>query len=156
MAKTKPAQDKLDALGIDALCDMILNGKSQRDIATALGIDNAQLVRWLAADPHRSACAKEARADAAKHWDEEAERVIANATDPLGFQKARELAHHYRWRAKAVAPRDYSDKVTLTGDADAPLQIQQDITHAVDLKGVSDSELSNLIGILTKAAQNAS
>jgi len=47
---------------------------------------------------------------AAAAWDEKSELLLTNAKDNFELMKAKELAHHYRWRAKAIAPRDYGDK----------------------------------------------
>ena len=44
-------------------------------------------------------------------WDERAGDVIQQAADPFELAKAKELAHHYRWRASKIAPRDYGDRI---------------------------------------------
>lgn len=83
-------------------------------IARNIGVSQGSLIAWIAADSERSARTKEARAHTALAWEEKAERGIAEASDPFELSKAKELAHHYRWRASKIAPRDYGDKVEQT------------------------------------------
>lgn len=123
MAPPSIARDKLDALGIDAFCDAIMECHSMTHIAHSLDVSIGSLVSWLAADSDRSARSREARARTALLWEERAEDRISNATDPFSLSKAKELAHHYRWRASKIAPRDYGDKMQqeITGKDGAPL-----------------------------------
>jgi hypothetical protein len=109
--------EALDALGIDAVCDRIADGATLTAIAAEIEVSKGSLLAWLAADPDRSARAREARSLSARGWDEQAEAEIRRATDAFELAKARELAQHYRWRAAKIAPRDYGDKVQLA-DAD--------------------------------------
>jgi len=139
---------KLEALGIDAILQEVIAGNSFTNIAKAQNIGIASLLNWIEADPDRIARAREARAQSAKIWDEKAEYVLQIAGDPFELAKARELASHYRWRAKAVAPRDYGDKVTNehTGAGGGPITLA-----AVDLTGLSDAELVQMQTLLGKA-----
>jgi hypothetical protein len=61
---------------------------------------------------------------AAQTYDEMAVEVVVEAADPFELAKAKELAVHYRWRAKAANPRKYGDKVQneITGANGGPLQ----------------------------------
>ena len=108
------AQDKINAYGLDAICDDILNGKSLREIARNLGVDIAQLCRWKA-QPQHSARVSDAMAATAEYWDQVAVDGIAQASDPFELAKAKELAHHYRWRASKIAPKLYGDKQSVEG-----------------------------------------
>lgn len=107
----REGQDKLDALGIDAFCDRICSGESQTSIAQSLGVGFATLSRWIAADPERSARVREARISAARAYEELAEQGLRDAIDPFELSKAKELAHHYRWKSAKSDPRQYGDKV---------------------------------------------
>lgn len=107
MAKT------LDELGIDWLCDKLTDGESQTAISRELGIGIASLSRWIAGDPDRSARAREARIAAARAFEERAAEVIERAADPFGLAKAKELAHHYRWKASKANPREYGEKIEI-------------------------------------------
>lgn len=115
-AKPPTARQKLEIEGIDSIISRMSGGESQASIATSLGIHKGEFSDWLAADSERSARAREARILSARHWDEQAESVLIGADDdkPGSIAKARELASHYRWRAKCYAPREYGDKLDLT------------------------------------------
>lgn len=121
MSRAGEAITKLDAYGVEAVCADIGDGKSLTAIAKEQGVSIGSLLTWCEADPERSARVREARTLMARFWDEEAERVIEQAGDDFELKKAKELAHHYRWRGSKIAPRDYGDRTTLAGDPDAPL-----------------------------------
>src|SRR5574340_1225015 len=102
-------KDILDAYGIDAICTRIAGGESQRSIAKSLGVHDGSFIEWLAAIPERSERARESRRIAAVIWDERAEEVLLGMTEsPMGIARANALASHFRWRAKAHNPRDFS------------------------------------------------
>ncbi len=126
--KASPAKGKLDALGIDALCAMIIDGITMTDAANRLDVSIGTLISWIEGDVERSARAREARVKSARIWDEKATQAIEDASDQFELSKAKELAHHYRWRAAKIAPRDYGDKVQteVTGADGGP--IEQSIT----------------------------
>ena len=105
---------------IDDICKHIANGISLREIAQMEGISPGTLSEWIEADAERSARARASRILAARLWDDMATSVIDSATDSFELAKAKELAHHYRWRASKIAPRDYGDKVAIGGDSNAP------------------------------------
>lgn len=119
-----------DDLGIERLCDMILAGNLIEEICRELGVGHASLIDWVAKDEQRSKLTKEARIHSARTFEEKAEQVIRDAADPFQLAKAKELAHHYRWRASKIAPRDYGDKVAIGGADDLP-----------PIKTVSDEQL---------------
>jgi hypothetical protein len=122
--KPAPAQDKAAAFGVDAICAALIEGCTLTDLAGKIGIGIARLIAWIEADPERSARTREARTKAARLWDEKATQVIEEAKDGFGLAKAKELAHHYRWRASKVAPKEYGDKVQLGQAEDfQPLQV---------------------------------
>jgi hypothetical protein len=108
-----PVVSPLDALGIDEVCDRIVGGESQTSIAISAGVHVATLCRWLAADPQRSARAREARLASASGSADKAEEVLAAAADPFQLAKARELASHYRWKASKANPREFGEKLEI-------------------------------------------
>lgn len=121
------------SLDIEKVCDMIVEGNSMGQIAKASGCSLANLIRWIELDAERSARAKDARVLAARYWDEQAEQVIKDASNALEVTKARELASHYRWRAKAIAPRDYGDRqqVDMTATVKTVTQMTDDELMAI-------------------------
>jgi hypothetical protein len=136
MAPKPKAREALDAYGIDAVCRDIADGVSVKEIAAKAGASFGTMSVWLHSDPDRSARATEARRHTARLWDEQAEAEIKAATDPFEVARARELASHYRWRAKMVDPSRYGDKQQheLTGKDGGPIQFAS--TAVADLNAL--------------------
>lgn len=126
--KKAPAKEKIAAIGVDVVVQRVIEGRSYREIASEFGVAVSTLHDWIEADPERSHACACARERSAQTWDEKAVEEIELATNQFELQKARELAVHYRWRAKAVNPRRYGDKVQteLTGANGGP--IDQNLT----------------------------
>ena len=103
----------LDTLGLDWLCDKLTAGETQTAICAELGMGIATLGRWIAADAERSARVREARIAAARSFDEKAEEGLRLASDPFSLARAKELAHHYRWKASKADPRGYGEKIEI-------------------------------------------
>ena len=61
------------SIGIDRVCDSVLEGKSLRDIAAEAGAPISTLLLWIASNPDHAARVREARIVAAQMWDEQAE-----------------------------------------------------------------------------------
>jgi hypothetical protein len=130
-------QDKLDALGLQGLCALILEGHSVTRIAGQLGISKGAMLNWIAADPDRSARVKEAREQSAEADADRAENVLMEATTAVEVARARELAAHYRWKAKTSNPKRYGDKL----EVDSTLKVNE----------LSDGDLDKQISRLAAA-----
>jgi transposase len=141
-AKTSPppltGRGKLDALGIDALVEKIIEGKLQREICRDIGVAISSMVDWIAEDDERARRVKEARRAAARTYEEQAEQVIRDAAVRFELAKAKELAHHYRWRASRMDPA-YSEKVAIGAATDLP-----------PLRSLSDADLDARIAAKMK------
>lgn len=143
MGQAPIAIEKLDLIGIDALCERLAEGISMTQIAKESGVSLNALHRWCSDEEH-SARILIARSYAATLWDDKAEQGFIEAEDMFQLTKARDLAHHYRWRASKIAPRVYGDKlgiehtgnVTLVVDTGVPLRVVHQeptaIEHAPD------------------------
>lgn len=134
--------NKLDELGIDGFCAMLVAGKSRAQISREIGVSPASVVEWLAKDPEYSARAREASLESADAYADMAEDILA-ALPPDASQaqitQARELAHHYRWMAAKRRPQTYSERV------------QQDVNTKVEVT-LSDEELNDRIADLARKA----
>jgi hypothetical protein len=112
------AKKKLDAIGIDAICDMIEIDMSIADIADKIKINRSTL-RDYCLYPDNLARVAVSRLIAARYNDDEALRILqslpSDAT-PAQIAQARELAHHHRWRAGIRAPREYGNKIGIEHD----------------------------------------
>lgn len=132
-------QSEFNGLTEDEIISAIEGGKSIARIAAELGVNRSTLSRWLRADEQRSARAREARELSADAYDEAAEDAITTAADPFELAKAKEMAHHLRWRASKIAPRRYGEKLQLGGAEDLPplqgLADEQLLRRAAELLG---------------------
>lgn len=133
---------KLDEFGVEALCDAIRVPMSMIEISHGLGISQGTLIAWISATPERSARVRDARTATAQHWDNEATELIKIARTPFQLAKAKELAHHFRWRAAKIAPRDYGDKLAIGGASDLP-PVQS--VAKLDVSGLSTEALAEIM-----------
>jgi hypothetical protein len=124
------AQQALDTEGLESICARVCDGETLTGIAHSLDVSFGSLQTWLEAVPERSARVKEARRRAARMWDEKALKGIEEAADAFALAKAKEAAHHLRWRASKIAPADYGDRqaVELSGKDGGPIQTQAVLT----------------------------
>jgi hypothetical protein len=118
----------------DEIVERIMNGESQASIARSQGISCSHMCAWVLANAERTAKIKEARAISARHWDEEAVNELRSADTSVAGSVAiaREIASHYRWRAKAYNPVEYGDRTVLAGTG-------RDDAIAVDVRESSDN-----------------
>ena len=122
------SRDALDTYGLDKVCGAIMEGKSLTLIAKEAKSSLTRLLVWIDADAERSARVREARRAMAKVWDEKAEQGITEAADDFELKKAKELAHHYRWRSSKVAPGDYGDRLQHANDPENPMPSSMTVT----------------------------
>ena len=118
------SRDKLDAIGVEAIAEKIAAGETYRKITAEAQVSIGAFCAWIESDPERSQACARAREISGQSCDEKAEEEIANARDQFELAKAKELAVHWRWRAKAVNPRRYGDKVQteLSGSVGVTIQ----------------------------------
>jgi hypothetical protein len=119
-ARPSPSQDRLDAAGADTICTKIAEGTSYRQIAAEYKVGLGRLAAWIEADAERSRACARAREIAATAFDERALEGLEAASEPFELARAREVASHLRWRAKAANPKRYGEKVAHGGTDDLP------------------------------------
>jgi predicted transcriptional regulator len=107
----------IEAFGLEAILDLVEDGKTHVEIAEEVGVDRRTLRRWLDDDDARRRAVQRAFEDSAAEDDRRALRVISDLdkdATPALIARAREMASHYRWRAKARNQKVYGDKQELT------------------------------------------
>jgi hypothetical protein len=82
-------------------------------VARENSVSFAALHEWINLNSERSARVNAVRQLMAHYWQEKAESVLESAPDEFELKRAKELAHHYRWRASKIAPKDYGDRVAV-------------------------------------------
>ena len=119
---------KMDALGIDALCERIEKGESVGQIADALSMPRRTVWNWINADVARAVRARESLRKSAFDYDDKAEEVLKSLKPEASqaeIARARELAQHYRWRASKRNPKDFGDKLDLNHGGEVKLTDDQ-------------------------------
>jgi len=92
---------------IDDICEMIIQGRTYRDIAEKYNWPLGTLFNFLY-KPEHSLKTKQAREYSAHILVDAAEAVLAQAKDyPQYTVIAIQLAHHYRWKASMLNKRSY-------------------------------------------------
>ena len=110
MKRNRESKANFAGVSEDDIIRRIEDGEALAAIATSVGRARSKLTEWLQADDERWERSARARTSAAGAWDEKAEQELGDALDPFALAKAKERAHHYRWRASKTAPRLYGDK----------------------------------------------
>lgn len=111
----------LEAFGMEALCTLLRDGESYEAIARRLKMPRSVVWKWVNKDEERALAAREALTASADAIDEKAEQVLKDIPSDgtkADVARARELAAHYRWQAKARNPKVYGDKQQIGLDAD--------------------------------------
>lgn len=114
--------DKLDAIGIDALCERIESGETYREMAADIGVSVGLLTKWLTNDAHREQSAR-ALNNSAESWLDRGLHALntADGSDArLGAEitRARAIAQECARRAAIRNPK-YSERHTVQhADAD--------------------------------------
>lgn len=107
---TEVATINLDDSHIDSILELLIQGVHYREIANQYNTSLFSLFKYLHCEKH-SARVKEAREYAAHILVDKAELLLAQAKDnPSWMMAARELAHHYRWKASMIYGRQYAQK----------------------------------------------
>lgn len=117
---------KLDAVGIDVICEKVADCNTLQVIAGEVGISKGSLIAWLANYPDQYARAREAQADKL------AEDIIAIAddssrdvyrdengnerTDSEVVQRSKLRVDARKWLAGKMAPKKYGDRLNLDAD----------------------------------------
>lgn len=135
---SKEVQDKLNAVGMDKICERTADCVPMRTIAKDIGVDWSTLVAYINATPERIqqyARAREAQAD------KFAEEILAIAddgtndtytdanglvrTDQEVIGRSRLRVDSRKWLASKMFPKRYGDKVTSehTGEGGGPVKI---------------------------------
>jgi hypothetical protein len=133
--KPAPLKDKLDAVGIEAVCERVSDCETLQSIADSVGVSKGTLITWLARHADQYVRAREAQADKL------AEDILAIADDGSNdtyqtddgevtnhdvIARSRLRVDARKWLAGKMAPKKYGDKLAVGGSDDMPpIQVQK-------------------------------
>lgn len=123
MKKIKSTQ-KLNEKSIDKIVEMITAGMTLTAIAKSFGVHVSTLLDYIDKDSQRSARVDDARKKSAKIVVDNAEDLLSNSTDKFSLYKANLLAHHMRWKASKIAPREFGEKVEVENSGSIGLVVE--------------------------------
>ena len=128
--KLAPAKDKLDEMGIEAVCERIADGWPLHRIASEAGVSKGTLITWLGgANLDHYTRAKEAQADKFAEEiiaiaDEESTTVKGGDDGPVevvfdstAVQRNRLRVDARKWLASKMYPKRYGDRQALDVEA---------------------------------------
>ena len=147
-ARKKPSQAKMEAAGIDWVCEQLEEGRSQRSIARELGVDTMSLNHWLHDNPLQSARAQSAIEAGAEKHEADAYQVLQDTYEMLESaeaphphasalaQLAKERAQA-SWRMAGVRSKRYADHKRS--------EVTVQVTHSVEQ--LPTAELERLVAL---------
>jgi hypothetical protein len=103
---------KLDGK-LDEILDLFSNGDPFREVARKMGVSTRTLHIFLNKDGNKDAY-HAIMQESSDSYASKAEEVLMSApADKYELQRARDLAHHYRWMAAKRNPKKYGDKIDI-------------------------------------------
>jgi hypothetical protein len=132
--KPSPAQDALDSIGIEEICEMIGDCQTLQAIANNASVSKGSLITWLAKHADQYARAREAQAD------KMAEDILQIADDGLNDSYVDEDGNRRtdqdvvarsklridarKWLAGKMAPKKYGDKLDVDAKISGSVVVQ--------------------------------
>lgn len=122
-----PAQDKLRAVGIEAICEKVAECTPLMDIAKEVGVSFGYLSDWLSRPEHIEKYARAREAQADRHADEILRIADDGASDTYIDEHGNERTDQEvvarsklrvdarKWLASKMKPKVYGDKLDLGG-----------------------------------------
>lgn len=112
--KPLTAPQRLDAVGIEAICDYVASGESLQSYCTNNGFSPVTMLRWINADPKRAedyAHARDVRADLTfDRLDDLSDDAVAadNAVTVAGL---RLKCDNIKWKLARMNAKKYGDRI---------------------------------------------
>lgn len=116
-------RERIEAVGIDALCEFVANGESLNAFAKLHGFAYVTLLDWINSDANRSenyAHAREARADLTFDQLDEVSEEATRAATAVEVQGLRLKSDNIKWKLARMNSKKYGEKLALGGADDLP------------------------------------
>jgi hypothetical protein len=142
--KRRDLYDRLDRLGVEWVCDRLIDGRSVRAVARELDASATAILKWLDRDPARMQqyqLARQAQADALVDElidlaDEPVPVGPDGRMDSAAVNDKRLRIDTRKWIASKFRPGSYGDRVAVEATANlSELPPKQIIAKMVDLLG---------------------
>lgn len=110
-------KSKLDGR-LDEILDLFADGETFRGVARIAGVSTRTLNKYLTQKDHVEQYHAVLQ-ESSDSYASMAEEALRNSpADKIEIQRARELAHHYRWMASKRNPKRYGDKLDIESKND--------------------------------------
>ena len=124
---------RLDAIGIDVICDHVASGESLRSWSVENNLPNRSVNDWIEADVYRSAhyaCARDERADVVFDSLDDVSNHAVTAETAVEVAGLRLKSDNIKWKLARMNAKKYGDKIQHGGADDLPA-IKQEHTHGM-------------------------
>lgn len=158
-AKTKPAKkkvaakpkvltarEKLEKVGIEAICERIADLEFYANIAASIGVSRGSLMAYLNDYPDMYARAREARADKMaeeileiadeSRYDTIVDKEGNERMDSEYVQRSKLRVDSRKWLASKMFPKRYGDVTRLEGSTENPVVVDHNVTLTADWDNV--------------------
>jgi len=162
----KSPRERLDEIGIEALCAFIADGNSLNEFGRKFDFCPATVDLWLENPAHPDRASQYARARE-RRADKLVEQIIEIADDGRNdtyidengkkktdfdvVARSRLRVDSRKWFASKLYPKMYGDRQVIAGDPDAPLGG----SAKIDLSALSDAELQAYLALQRKLVGKA-
>lgn len=112
--ETLTPSQRLDAIGIEAICEYVANGDSLRSWALLNNFTPLTVANWVNGDPVRSehyARAREDRADLYFDQLDDVSELAVTAATPVEVAGLRLKADNMKWKLARMNAKKYGDKL---------------------------------------------
>ena len=133
-ARPPTTAQRLDAIGIEVICEKVADCVTLQRIADEVGISKGSLITWLSGHADQYARAREAQADVLAEdllaiADEDTattrsmgDGVVDVVFDSTAVARNRLRVDARKWLAGKMNSKKYGDRTVLAGDEDAPIR----------------------------------
>lgn len=116
-------KSKLDGR-LDEILDLFADGETFRAVAKKVGASTRTLNKFLTRKDNVEQYYAVLQ-ESSDSYASMAEEALRNSpADKIEIQRARELAHHYRWMASKRNPKRYGDKLDIESKVSGNIVIQ--------------------------------
>ena len=116
-------KSKLDGR-LDEILDLFADGETFRAVAKNVGVSTRTLNKFLTRKDNVEQYYAVLQ-ESSDSYASMAEEALRNSpADKIEIQRARELAHHYRWMASKRNPKRYGDKLDVDAKVSGNIVLQ--------------------------------